>query len=66
MLESLSVHQTFLCILHLANEYQMRLIPKSNQQTAVGDNCDFAMFKEDPGQSEAALIASQSQSQTQY
>lgn len=29
LLENLSIHQTFLCILHLANEYSLRLVSKN-------------------------------------
>lgn len=49
LLESLSIHQTFLCILHLANEYSLRLVTR--QSTALDDPNDFAMFIEDPGMS---------------
>jgi hypothetical protein len=44
MLESLSVHQTFLCILHLANEYGLKLISPMRE----GES-DFAMFIEVKG-----------------
>ena len=40
VLETLTVHQTFLCVLHLANQYGMRLVPPEE-----GEN-DFAMFIE--------------------
>lgn len=40
LLESLSVHQTFLCILHLANAEGMRLVAPAEGET------DFAMFLE--------------------
>jgi hypothetical protein len=44
MLENLSVHQTFLCILHLANEYGLKLISPMRE----GES-DFAMFAEVKG-----------------
>ena len=44
MLESLSVHQIFLCILHLANEYGLKLISPMRE----GES-DFAMFIEVKG-----------------
>jgi hypothetical protein len=37
MMESLSVHQTFLCVLHLANQFQLTLLApeESNFQMFV-------------------------------
>ena len=64
MLESLSIHQTFLCILHLANEFSLRLVTKGSG--ALDDPNDFSMFIEDPGVSQTQHLNKVSEEEEEY